>query len=58
LENAGRTEHYVVTDAPTGDILLGGEEAAGERQVWPAAELRVVDPARDVSRASRLSRAW
>jgi hypothetical protein len=27
LENAGRTEHYVVTDAPTGDILLGGEEA-------------------------------
>jgi hypothetical protein len=31
LENAGRTEHYVVTDAPAGDILLGGEEAAGGR---------------------------
>jgi hypothetical protein len=27
LENAGRTEHSVVADAPTDDILLGGEEA-------------------------------
>jgi hypothetical protein len=33
LENAGRTERNVVTDAPTGDILLGGDvsQVSGRR---------------------------